>query len=649
VKFLAPDDDQDEDDGMSEQSSICQSPSWEGYGQRKKEKKLEAERRRREKEQAEKDAKAAKKRNTARLSKVPPHPVTATRNSRLAGLTAADRSMSYPLLVTRHLQQSAQSIRGPEEVGRTASADDLQQSRWHRPAVTEVLSGSDSNSRREEGVAIDEPSPSAIPHHLLCDSEFVSLHDLHRTISEGPEIPTHHPSSAFPPRHDSRSPRAAAFPPSASRTPRLRHMSPSAVNRSNGLFQVAPNADHSQESLSAAATADGARRNGYVVQQRAQVAERALAGLADEQLVGNVGQYYPPSRSSSGQTQHTRRPSLTHEAKSVAMKLVGMKTPSSARDSASQTDYLTFKAIPYSSSGSGADASGSSMPASPQSVEGSFQTLVDARPSTSGVPIRRTANELHETSATLERPTTSQSSLSSSGPSIIGSAPGSQGKMTRSLKDAAKAALAISKGPQKPVKPADNTSTSVSLPPFLALRARLQSRTSVHTENKTSQAVNCAPDLASVCIFLSYVACRWPGVTLLTRTSTLAQQRRFVKQPGQRTCRRKNITGRLKALRRPRPSKMDHLFRRPRRHQTPRGRSRRRIFRWPRPSPRRGRLNLPGCWMTNGRFANLWVRANQVRLVLATRKHARASRSGMRTGGVGQPCRSTSTAMLSPS
>jgi hypothetical protein len=53
--------------------------------------------------------------------------------------------------------------------------------------------------------------------------------------------------------------------------------------------------------------------------------------------------------------------------------------------------------------------------------------------------------------------------------------------------------------------------------------------------------------------------------------------------------------------------------------------------------------------MTNGPFTNLWVRAHLVRLVLATRNHARASRSGMRTGGVGQPCRSTSTVMLSPS
>ncbi|KAJ4296091.1 hypothetical protein N0V88_004793 [Collariella sp. IMI 366227] len=71
VKSVTPERGVDED-AMSEHSSICQSPSWEGYGQRKKEKKLEAERRKREKEQADKEAKAAKKRNTSRLSKLPP-------------------------------------------------------------------------------------------------------------------------------------------------------------------------------------------------------------------------------------------------------------------------------------------------------------------------------------------------------------------------------------------------------------------------------------------------------------------------------------------------------------------------------------------------------------------------------------------------
>jgi hypothetical protein len=94
---------------------------------------------------------------------------------------------------------------------------------------------------------------------------------------------------------------------------------------------------------------------------------------------------------------------------------------------------------------------------------------------------------------------------------------------------------------------------------------------------------------------------------------------------------------------------MDHRFRRRRQRQTPRGRSRRRIFRWARPILPKGTLNLPGYWTKNGPFANPWIPASQALLVLETRRHARASRSGMRTGGVGQPCRSTSTVMPNPS
>ncbi|KAH6847469.1 hypothetical protein B0I37DRAFT_145608 [Chaetomium sp. MPI-CAGE-AT-0009] len=466
VKFLSPEG-YDDEDGKSEQSSICQSPSWEGYGQRKKDKKFEAERRKKEKEQAEKEVKAAKKRSTARLSKAPPPPVVAASgDSRPLALTATDRSMSDPLLVSRHLVQSSQPIHRQEEVGRTASADDLQQNRWHQPALAEVVSGPGSSAWYREGTG----DPSTIPRHLFRDNGFVPRQEMRRSISEGPAPPTQQSAPSLPSKPEGRSPRDA-FPPSASRTPRLRHMSPSGA-RGNSLTQGVSSANHSQESPSAVPTADGARRNGYVLHQRAQVAERAMAGLADEQLVADVGQYYPPSVSSPGQTQHARRSSLTQEAKSAAMKLVGIKTPSSARDGNDQTDYLTFKAIPYPSS---TNASGSvgSMPASPRSVDGSFR--------------------LHD----HERPSTAQSSVSLSDPSTAGSGPSSHSKTSRSLRDVTKSALGRSKEEQNPV---ESSQTSVPLPPYFRLRALMHSRASIRAENKASpQATSeIASNLATV-------------------------------------------------------------------------------------------------------------------------------------------------------
>ncbi|KAB5549865.1 hypothetical protein GE09DRAFT_1060271 [Coniochaeta sp. 2T2.1] len=91
VKFLAPDSDEEEE---SDQSSICHSPSWEGYGKAKKDKKKEAERKRKakeQKEQAEREAKAAKKRASSRLSKAAPLPVRHMP-------TVMERSNSAPVL-----------------------------------------------------------------------------------------------------------------------------------------------------------------------------------------------------------------------------------------------------------------------------------------------------------------------------------------------------------------------------------------------------------------------------------------------------------------------------------------------------------------------------------------------------------------------
>lgn len=495
VKFLAPEDDGDED-RMSEQSSICQSPSWEGYGLRKKEKKLEAERRKKEREQAEKQAKAAKKRGTSRLSKAPPPPpppVPTGRDPRAVGLTTADRSMSDPLLVSQHLLPSTHPRHRPQDVGRTASADDLQQSRWHRPAVTEVLSGSSSSAGRAGGGAAEDASTA---HHLLYDNTFAPRQEIRRSMSEGPAPLTQQSLTTFSSNHESRSPREV-FPPSASRTPRLRHMSPSSGNRSNGMYQGAPNANYSQESLSVPVAVDGTRRKGYVGYQRAQAAERAMAGLADEQLVASAGQYYPPSRSSSGQTQHTRRPSLGQEAKSAAMKLVGMKPSSAAQDDGTNpTDYLTFKAIPYTDASAEAAPSVGSMPTSPKTLDDSFRAHGGERQPTSEVLNLLSASGLQAGAAVIERPSTSQSSVSMSTPSIAGSETGHNTRKGRSLKDAARAALNKSKGSQAPN---ESSKPSVSVPPFLALRSRLSSRTSVHKDNRPAHgAGDGASELASV-------------------------------------------------------------------------------------------------------------------------------------------------------
>lgn len=96
VTFSDPDEAEDK---SSDESSICQSPTWEGFGQssKKKAKKREAAQKKKEKkkldEQADKTAKKPK-----RLSKPPP-----TASSAIAPLKTTDRSLSAPEL-DQHLK-----------------------------------------------------------------------------------------------------------------------------------------------------------------------------------------------------------------------------------------------------------------------------------------------------------------------------------------------------------------------------------------------------------------------------------------------------------------------------------------------------------------------------------------------------------------
>ncbi|KAK0731147.1 hypothetical protein B0H67DRAFT_548962 [Lasiosphaeris hirsuta] len=488
VKFIAPDEEEDAE--MSDQSSICQSPSWEGYGQRKKEKKKEAERRRKEKEQAGKEAKAAKKRYAARLSKSPP-PATPRDTSRIGGLTNMDRSMSDPMLISQHLVPEGQHNNYANDVDRAASADDLQQFRQYQPAVAEVLSDSHADARQFVGDAglergrdgtlnphitvRGQQSPS-FPPHLSYDNGVNQRQNPHSPPPDG-SVPMGYPSAqSLTAKQESRFPREV-FPPSASRTPLLRHSTAPTYGRSNSLLQGASRifkgrdgknngdtegplpVDRSQELLAVPLVTDrGRSRDGHVKYQREQSVERSVAEIAYEQLVNNGTLPTSSTRSSSRHTQNTRRSSFTQEAKSVAMKLAGLRVTSAAKEDSAgmnrnngQHDYFNF--LEHSQYGPGLD------PSLQRNQEIGRYALADERLLMSTRPFH-----VHD-----ERPTTAQSLVSSSNSSTTGSTPGSQGKKGRSLRDAAKAALNISRGP---MPPPSASKLPPELPPYAVLRGR---------------------------------------------------------------------------------------------------------------------------------------------------------------------------------
>ncbi|EGS18739.1 uncharacterized protein CTHT_0053480 [Thermochaetoides thermophila DSM 1495] len=263
VKFLEDDDDSD---SKSDQSSICQSPSWEGYGKKKKDKK-------KEKKQVEKEVK--KKRSPARLSKLPPP--TTPNGSRPSGLTNADRSKSDTVLSQNWQQGTLRPGPRLEDIGRAVSTDDFDQGENHWT-----------------GAAGDQAS------------------------------------SGIQPRNVPRPPRDA-YPPAGSRTPQ-------ANSRSQ---QGSPDRNRSQESLAG---------DGYVLQHRAQATARALANVADEQLMHAIENYAPSIHELN---QSSRRTSLAVDPKAAALWLVGKRPRSRTRQdeiAVGDNDILSFKAVPYSQS-----------------------------------------------------------------------------------------------------------------------------------------------------------------------------------------------------------------------------------------------------------------------------------------------------------
>ncbi|KAM7189369.1 hypothetical protein V8F20_010185 [Naviculisporaceae sp. PSN 640] len=467
VKFLAPDD---EDEGdMSDQSSICQSPSWEGYGQRKKDKKKEAERKKREKEQAEKEAKAAKKQlaSTGRLSKPPP-PSKFSRSSSMVGITNAERSMSDPLFTTT-LQSLAEGrpTRGIQNDERASSTNDLKGRNEAETGTSKGFMGG-VKPDKEKGNRMQSFQASVYPPSLPYQLIQTSGPEPKRVGSLSPTMPGI--------RHENRSPRESAFPPSSSRTPALRHMSASTHSRSNSLLQGAasffrgqegkPNGESESGHPQAAPGNERGRQTEQGVHRRSQSTSRATGGSQ-----GHVnGSASSSSRSSSRNTQRTRRSSISQDAKAIAMKISGMKTTPSAKDeqsaygskNGSQVDYFNFMERSYSTSVLSAMVSGGDPAARPDTRETIRQSNGD---STS------TREAKTQEPAPMSRQSSSQE------PSIAGS----QGKKGRSLKDAAKAALNIGTA-------TNGSKPAVSAPPYLAFRARMQSQNNKSGNKKLASA-----------------------------------------------------------------------------------------------------------------------------------------------------------------
>ena len=508
VKFLSPDEDGDDQDGdsQSEQSSICQSPSWEGYGQKKREKKLEAERKRKEKERQDREAKAGKKRFAGRLSKAPPRPSS---NQASALFTNAELSRSDPLLMSRRLASADPFSRSAADIERDTEFDETTP-RAGSPANDYVIS--DSMDRNfVGGVKLEherhstlqnaltqrylpqDPSFSGPQHGVKPRESVQKSQPMGSAVAAPSSAPV---SSAVKDAKPSRD----ACPPSASRTPLLRQVSTTAHSRSNSLLNGAnkmfrgrersnsqqgpSHANNSQESLQTVSSNSerGRQQDGYVRRHRDQSKDRAMAGLADDQLSNGAALSTASSKNASRPVP-SRRPSLTLEAKSIAMRLTGMRPSSESRDggkghtrSHSSVDYFTFAEQPHLAPELEALSPIESISASTKEKVGSKETAgaeeSKAEPAASGAP-PAAARPRETIRMEYIFPTTSLQPVSvrvlpSKTPSIASTSSVTSRK-ARSFKEAALAALSIHRGSLPPT-PLD---TPMPKSPTFGMRSRM--------------------------------------------------------------------------------------------------------------------------------------------------------------------------------
>ncbi len=388
VSFEGLDDDEaDEDDeAKSAQSSICQSPSWEGYGRNKKKKKLEAEQRKKEKELADQELKAKKKLLGQRLiTKVPPSPAASDRPSTASTQRHESQKLSFSnstRSVKSHKSNGSQQNFVPPwgfAVGAGGFVGGLKIHQAYSPSAVKAIMTSDaphvdhverpeteSKSDTELSPRIDQGPDSRKPirksHSTVGDYLGLAAADKSDAGATTPNASSH----------------TVSYPPQASRTHALRIAGTGGHSRSNSAsaatlakmedasrFFKAQNMKSSQSAklYSSANVSDeslqssqrGRRDSGsYVRQSRAQSSDRSLSSYIAEVSISSMPQS-PPQRPA---TSHTRilHPFSKHKDEPKANNSKdeqaghGLASPTKAaqqKDGEAQSDYFNFVTKPY--------------------------------------------------------------------------------------------------------------------------------------------------------------------------------------------------------------------------------------------------------------------------------------------------------------
>jgi len=393
--------DDSDDDRRSEHSSICQSPSWEGYGQKKKKKKLAAEQKKREKELAEQELKLAKKRLAGKLQKA--HPLPDSPGLMASGASSVHRFESQKSSSNQSTRssKSGRSSKSTSSQQPPPSQQQQQQQQSFVPAWGIAVGAGGYIG----GLTIHQAYPPGVVKALMATPPATADSGTSGAAVKKAADAAHNPgstekrkpNSGEPQKHAAtaeKSPRSMtmpgrSYPPPASRTHALRHTSNTSHGRSNSAsattsatmeaaskFFKAQNmkstkgsklyatANVSDDSLhTSSANERGRQKDGgsYVRQARAQSAERSLAGYLDEVAVSTRPQSPKLEQQRPGSSQaRVFRLSTQLDgagAATAASKLEAQEAKSNAHQRTSPTsptkpvaehvDYFNFVTKPY--------------------------------------------------------------------------------------------------------------------------------------------------------------------------------------------------------------------------------------------------------------------------------------------------------------
>ncbi len=394
VSFSAPNDagdhgDQDDDsEARSAQSSICQSPSWEGYGRNKQKKKLEAQLRKREKELAEQELRAKKKLGGGqRLFKQPPLASPATVGSPPTSAIhrfESQKSSSNQSIKSARPQRSSDSQQNfiPAWGIAVSAGGFVGGTKIHQPyspsAVKALIQPELLKVEYVENVVLSPASMAIEPPFQLglskaeVDDARKPARKAHVAVGDKSGGSMTMPNASL---------QSTSYPPQSSRTHALRLAGTGGHVRSNSASAVTSaqmeeaskffkaqnmkssqgskpyaNTNTSDESLQTSAANERGRprdASSYVRQSRAQSAERSLSGFMAEASVSSMPPPPAPWPGSSQSRLLQSFPKHNDEAKAKGKVEDPVLPPNSPtkpthqRDGEQHTDYFTFVNKPY--------------------------------------------------------------------------------------------------------------------------------------------------------------------------------------------------------------------------------------------------------------------------------------------------------------